>query len=186
MAPPDRLADLSEINAALWRELGRAPLDRHHEWRSPVLATVAGDRADARTVVLRETDADARELRLFTDARAGKVQQIAQHPHGTLAMWSRRLKWQLRVQVLLTVQSEGLGVASRWAKLKNSPAAQDYLNPLPPGSVLDTTAPGREVPERGHFAIVVCSVVAIDWLELHAEGHRRAAFDAAGGRWLVP
>jgi hypothetical protein len=186
MSQPERLEDLPAIQAALWRELARAPLDRHHEWRTPVLATVDGDSADARTVVLRETDANARELRLFTDARAGKVRQIAQHPHGTLAMWSKRLSWQLRVRVRLQVHEDGLAVASRWARLKNSPAAQDYLNPLPPGSDVDTSVPHREVPERGHFALVVATVLAVDWLELHAGGHRRAMFDKAGGRWLVP
>jgi len=29
-------------------------------------------------------------------------------------------------------------------------------------------------------------LTAIDWLELHADGHRRACFDAAGPRWLAP
>ncbi len=181
-----RLQSLPEIEAGLWRELARAPLDRHHEWRTPVLATVDGDAADARTVVLRETDRDARELRLFTDCRSAKVAQIARHPLGTLAMWSKRLSWQLRVRVQLQVHVEGLAVASRWARLKQSPAAQDYLSPLAPGSPLDGDMPGRPAPERGHFAMVTAQVLSVDWLELHAEGHRRAMFDAAGGRWLVP
>lgn len=192
MTAPPQLATLPEIETALWRELARAPLDRHHEWRTPVLATADEGGADARTIVLRETDADARELRLFTDLRSGKVAQIARQPQGTLVMWSKRLSWQLRVRVQLQVQGEGLAVASRWARLKQSPAAQDYLSPLAPGSPLepgtrvDDPAAGRASPERGHFALVTASVLAVDWLELNANGHRRAAFDAAGGRWLVP
>jgi len=186
MTAPPRIDTLPDIEAALWRELARAPLDRHHEWRTPVLATADENGADARTVVLRETDADARELRLFTDARSAKVAQVARQPQGTLVMWSKRLSWQLRVRVHLRVQDEGLAVASRWARLKQSPAAQDYLSPTAPGSPLDAPAPGRVVPERGHFALVTARVLAIDWLELHASGHRRAGFDAAGGRWLVP
>lgn len=186
MTTPPRLPNLPEIDTAIWRELARAPLDRHHEWRTAVLATVEGETADARTVVLRETDAEARELRVFTDCRSAKVAQIARHPCGTIALWSKRLSWQLRVRVRLKVQVEGLAVASRWARLKQSPAAQDYLSPLAPGSPLDAVTPGRAAPERGHFALVTASVLAIDWLELHAEGHRRALFDAAGGRWLVP
>ncbi len=192
MPAPVRLTTLQDIDAALWRELGRAPLDRHHEWRTPVLATASDTGADARTVVLRETDAEARELRLFTDARSAKVGQIQRQPQGTLVMWSRRLSWQLRVKVQLQVQVDGLAVASRWARMKQSPAAQDYLSPLAPGSSLAPgSAPkgedtGRALPERGHFAVVTAQVLAIDWLELHAEGHRRALFDAVGGRWLVP
>ena len=180
-----RLQTLAEVEAALWRELARAALDRHHEWRTPVLATVDGSSADARTVVLRETDPEARALRLFTDARSAKVTQIGSHPQGLLVLWSKRMSWQLRMRVALAVNTDGQAVASRWARLRHSAAAQDYLSPLAPGTPLSST-PGREAPEGNHFAVVVAQVLAIDWLELHAEGHRRAAFDAAGGRWLAP
>ena len=52
-APPEDLA------VRLWRELQRAPHDRHHEWRTPVLATqgIDGRGPQARTVVLRHADA---------------------------------------------------------------------------------------------------------------------------------
>jgi hypothetical protein len=29
-------------------------------------------------------------------------------------------------------------------------------------------------------------VQSIDWLELHADGHRRAIFDETGARWVQP
>ena len=47
----------------------------------------------------------------------------------------------------------------------------------------------RYAPERGsreHFAVVRAEVTAIDWLELHADGHRRARFDNDGATWLTP
>jgi hypothetical protein len=187
MAPP-RLQTLAEIEAALWRELSRAPRDKHHDWRTPVLASVDGDGADARTVVLREVDPVTQTLRIFTDARSPKVAQLRAHPQGTLLAWSARLSWQLRLRVTLQVETDGLALASRWARLKLSPAAQDYLSPLAPGSALDGRAavPAPVVHDRGHFALISAEVRAIDWLELHAEGHRRALFDAAGARWLAP
>jgi hypothetical protein len=186
MSAPPRLQTLAEIEAALWHELARAPLDRHHEWRTPVLATVDGDAPDARTVVLRETDRDARELRFFTDARSPKVRQLAQQPRGVLMMWSTRLSWQLRLRVHLQAETDGLAVASRWARLRQSPAAQDYLSPLAPGTPLGGSVDVRAAPERNHFALVTAQLQSIDWLELHGQGHRRALFDAAGGRWLSP
>jgi hypothetical protein len=152
-----------------------------------VLATRDGEGADARTVVLREADQAARTLRVFSDSRSAKVAQLLAHPQGTLVMWSSRLSWQLRLRVVLQVETDGLALASRWARLKLSPGAQDYLSPLAPGSVLDgssTAAP--VVHDRGHFALISVEVQAIDWLELHGEGHRRACFDAAGARWLAP
>jgi pyridoxamine 5'-phosphate oxidase len=34
--------------------------------------------------------------------------------------------------------------------------------------------------------VLTASVLAVDWLELHADGHRRAVFDAKGRRWVAP
>ena len=186
---PERLKTLPEIEAALWQELLHATRDRHHEWRTLVLATAALDAqgaagADARTVVLREVDADARQLRVYTDARARKVAQVAAHPAATLLMWSKRLGWQLRCRATCTVDDEGLAVSSRWASIKLSPAAQDYLSPLAPGSALDAQTPA--VAQRECFAVLTAQVTRIDWLELHRAGHRRAVFGDGVARWVQP
>ena len=184
----DRPATLEAVEAEVWRQLARATHDKHHAWRSPVLATATGDGADARTVILREVDTDARVLRIFTDERAAKVAQLMSHPIGTVVMWSRALGWQLRCRVRLTVQSQGLAATSRWALVKLSPSAQDYLSPLPPGAPLEGAAPTLPTLPfpQPHFAIVEAQVLAIDWLELHRDGHRRAVFDAEGARWVQP
>jgi pyridoxamine 5'-phosphate oxidase len=179
-----RLESLGEIEAALWRELEAAARGPGHPWRTAVLATVDAGRADARTVVLREIDPGRRRLVIYTDARSAKVRQMERHPEGVLVHWSAELSWQLRLAVRLEVASSGLAVSSRWAKLKLSPAAQDYLSPLAPGSPVER--PLFERGSREHFAIIVAHVQAIDWLELLAEGQRRALFDAAGARWVAP
>ena len=184
----ERLSTLPEIEAALWQELTRATHDRHHEWRTTVLATVCqrGDAlaADARNVVLREVNADAKELLVYTDARAAKAMQLREHPRGSLVMWSRRLGWQLRCDARLTIEDEGLAVSSRWEALKLSPAAQDYLSPLPPGTPLDATP--AALSERACFAVITARVESIDWLELHRDGPRRALFSGAAAQWLQP
>jgi len=180
-----RLESLSAIEAALWRELAAAAQRPQHGWRRMVLATRAGEVADARTLVLRELDAEERTLLFYTDARSAKVLQIAEHPAGTLVAWCAALSWQLRLRARLEVQTEGLAVSSRWARLALTPSAQDYLAPAPPGTPLD---PGF-VPlpaGRTHFALLGARIESIDWLELGERVHRRASFDAAGARWLVP
>jgi hypothetical protein len=179
-----RLATLEAIEAAVWAELAAAPRDKQHPWRLGVLATIDGDRADARSVVLRDADAAARSLIFYTDARSPKTRQFEAHPLGTLVLWSPALGWQLRLRVSLAMESSGLVVSSRWARLRMTPAAHDYLSPIAPGSTL-----ARPLVERGtreHFAVVTASVTAIDWLELHPDGQRRALFDADGRRWLAP
>jgi hypothetical protein len=184
MTPAGRIESLQLIERACWQGLEQAPHAHDDGWRTPVLATVSGETADARTVVLREVDTAARTLVFFTDSRSPKVSQIAQRPRGTLLAWSARRGWQLRLAVRLRVSTESLETASRWARLKLSPAADDYLSPLPPGTPVDRYLPDRS--SRSHFAVLIAAVDAVDWLELHPDGHRRARFDAGGARWLQP
>jgi hypothetical protein len=180
-----RLDSLEAIEAALWRELAAAAHDRQHPWRTSVLASTDGQIGDARCVVLRDVDQAQRTLCVYSDARAGKVAQLARHPQGTLVMWSEALGWQLRVRVHVDVTVDGLEVSSRWARLKLTPAAHDYLSALAPGSPLDSALGARG--ERVHFALLEARVLSIDWLELHALGHRRARFDSDSvARWLQP
>ncbi len=196
MDKPARLHSLPEIEAAIWRELTAAVRGRGHAWRLAVLATLDGNTADARSIVLRDIEIESHTLLMYTDARSGKAQQLAAHPQGTLVLWSAALGWQLRLRVTLTLQTSGLQVSSRWARLKLTPAAQDYLSPLPPGSVIGSPdalpTPPRE--SREHFAVLAARIQSIDWLELHAEGHRRARFEAQAAAgptawtaaWLTP
>jgi pyridoxamine 5'-phosphate oxidase len=181
------LQSLPELQAALWAELTRATHDKHHAWRTPALATTGTHGADARTVVLREVDAAAHTLHVFSDARAAKVAQLRAQPRATLLMWSPKLSWQLRLHVEVEVHLDGLAVTSRWARLQHSPAAQDYLAPQAPGSDAGTPTSTTHAAElRHHFAVLSARVLSMDWLELRREGHRRARFDDQGARWLVP
>jgi hypothetical protein len=187
-AATPRLQSLPEIEAAIWRELATAAREKTHPWRLMILCTAGAEGwPDGRAVVLRELQAESRTLVFFSDARAAKLRQTGEDGRAVLVLWSSALGWQLRLRVRLTVETSGLAVSSRWARLKMSPAAQDYLSPLPPGSDMPSrtaAAPARST--REHFAVVSALVESIDWLELHAEGHRRARLDAQGARWLTP
>ncbi|KDB50854.1 hypothetical protein X805_35460 [Sphaerotilus natans subsp. natans DSM 6575] len=195
---------LEALGATLWRELAGAAQDRAHEWRQPVLATVCPEFGpQARTVVLREVDVASRTLLLYTDARSPKVAQLQADPRAQLLCWSRALGWQLRLGGRILVSTEGLDVTSRWALLRHTRAAQDYLSPQRPGqpiAVTEVDAPAEGLAEteradssraeRAHFAVLRLRVERMDWLSLDPQGHRRAVFDArdAGlsGRWCVP
>jgi len=88
-----------EIRQRIWVELQRATQDRHHEWRTPVLATTGADGLpNARTVVLRYANAKLGILQMYTDSRSPKVAELLARPQVMLAFWSKRLSWQLRVR----------------------------------------------------------------------------------------
>ena len=192
-----RLQELDEIETSIWSELERCVAARPraepdepvadeppHEWRVAVLATVDDGQADARSLVLREVDAAERRLVFYTDARSPKVRQIEQSPQGTLIFYSRKLGQQLRMQVRLNVETTGLAVSSRWARLQTSAGARDYQSVAAPGRPLD--APLSELGVRGHFAMIEAMAETVDWLELHPRGHRRAVLGGRSSHWVQP
>jgi pyridoxamine 5'-phosphate oxidase len=185
--PPDHLV------ARLWQELTRAPHDRHHEWRTPVLATQGTNHSgpQARTVVLRQADAAMWTLRVFTDARSPKCSELVAQPLAQLTFWSKRLNWQLRVSAHATVEFEGEQVNAAWERVRKTHASADYLSALPPGDVqASIKAPVENTANslRGHhLAILDFKVFSMDWLALSKDGHRRARLKPAGEfEWLVP
>jgi hypothetical protein len=187
------LSTPEEIRPQIWKELGRASLDRHHEWRTPVLASADADGLpDARTVVLRQVDAVVGQLTFYTDSRSPKVAQLQAQASAMLVFWSARLSWQLRVRVTCSVITSGPEVEALWQGVKQSAAVGDYLSPRPPGALLPPSsgmadAPKANVPAPIHsFALLRAQVLQMDWLELSRDGHRRAQLSANTWDWLTP
>jgi hypothetical protein len=177
----------------LWQELTRAPHDRHHDWRTPVLATQGMDQSgpQARTVVLRQADASAWSLRVYADARSSKCAELMAQPFAQLTFWSKRLNWQLRVSALATIDFDGEQVKAAWERIRQSRASADYLGRLPPGHIQLFGEPAaetsRDSPLGHHLAILNFQVHSMDWLALRQDGHRRARLKPDGVLdWLVP
>ena len=192
--PQDNLElPLDQLVGRLWQELTRAPHDRHHEWRTPVLATqgVGQSGPQARAVVLRHADAPLWALRVYTDARSPKCSELVAQPTAQLTFWSKRLNWQLRVSALATVEFEGEQVNAAWDRVRQSHACADYQSAFPPGhaqSSIKATEGNTDEALRGHhLAVLNFKVTTMDWLALSKDGHRRARLTPAGKmEWLVP
>ena len=194
--PFEALQTPPEIRKRIWQELARAVQDRHHEWRTPVLATVQmGGTPNARMVVLRQVDADLARLIIYTDSRSDKVSELANRSEAMLVFWSKRLSWQLRVRISATVHVTGPLVDAAWERVRQTAAAGDYLSAAAPGSTLpaapaikDGTQPtnSSNPTSQHHLAIIEAQVQEIDWLELARNGHRRARLRADTWDWLTP
>lgn len=194
------LLNPDEIRQRIWQELQRATQDRHSEWRTPVLATVSRQGApDARTVVLRHADTKLSRLQIYTDSRSPKVAALADQPSAMLVFWSKRLSWQLRVRVQMSVQTAGPQVEAVWDRVRQSAAAGDYLSADAPGDALPGEQAGEQADQQAdqqalpedptrphHLAILIAQVEEIDWLELARGGHRRALLGADTWAWRVP
>jgi pyridoxine/pyridoxamine 5'-phosphate oxidase len=175
----------AKIRRAIWEQLACATTDRHHAWRLPVLANVDEHGSpQARTVVLREAQEASQRLLIYTDHRSPKALALAANPSSVLVFWSKALSWQLRVSLRARIETQGEVVEQAWEAVLQTAAAADYLSPQTPGSPLPARA--GEPAEHAAFAIIIASVLSIDWLELGAEGHRRALLTPDEFQWLVP
>ncbi len=181
----ETFTDGDKLRQRLWLELQRASVDRHHDWRTPVLATTGLDGvAQARTVVLREVRRTSEQLLIYTDARSPKVAELLAQPLASLLCWSPRLHWQLRLQLRLNVSRNDAETHAAWQRVRQSPSASDYLGARAPGERL-SEAPESELGTP-QLAVLRGEVLAMDWLELGRAGHRRAKLDAQRVEWLVP
>lgn len=179
------MSEAADIQEAIWAELQRATTDRGHAWRTPVLATVDHrGRPQARTVVLREADEAKQCLTVYTDHRSPKAIELAVCREAIYVFWSSALNWQLRVATEVTVEVEGDRVQQAWDRVRHTAGAADYLSLQAPGSPLGPGEKGGA--ERHALGVIVSTVTSIDWLELSANGHRRALLGDGRLRWLVP
>lgn len=177
-----------EIRQQIWKELGRASVDRHHAWRTPVLATLGCDGSpNARTVVLRKVDTNQQTLCFYTDARSAKVSELTKEPKAALTFWSGRLNWQLRVKVEISVATDGPELQALWQRVQQSASAGDYMATEAPGTERPTGfSTAQNLSGDHHFALLNAQVLQMDWLELGRGGHRRSSMSADTWQWLVP
>jgi pyridoxamine 5'-phosphate oxidase len=164
----------------VWQELARGTVDRHHEWRTPVLSTIGLDGTpQARAVVLRQASKVTQSLTIFTDRRTPKVAELSAQPVGMLTFWSKRLGWQCRIALSFQVHLDGPEVNAAWVRMSQSAAAKDYLALVAPGSPIvgndcDENTAANNMSHN--LALLTGRISSIDWLELGQSAHRRIKF----------
>lgn len=199
----ERFADLAAAGPELWKRLVRASRDRRSPWHTPVVATVGTDGAPrARVMVLRAVDPSARLLRLHTDARATKVEELARDPRVALLLYDAPGRLQLRIEGEGRVETTGAAADAAWQATRPF-SRRCYTAPIAPGAPaagpvsglppeLEGREPTMDESESGrpHFAILQVEVRLLEFLHLAVTGHRRGRFtwtdDRFEGGWLIP
>lgn len=203
----ERFSDLATAESEVWKRLVRASRDRRSPWHTPVVATTGLDGAPrARVMVLRACDPASFRLRLHTDVRTTKVEELAAEPRLALLFYDAPAKLQVRLEGRGRIETEGNAAEAAWAATRPF-SRRCYTAPSAPGSWapgpvsgLPPELEGREpTPEesaagRPHFAILEVEASALEFLHLAVTGHRRGRWsrvsDGTGegweGRWLVP
>ena len=184
---------LDAVREDIDARLGKAASDRHSPMHTPTVATDA----DARIMVLREWDANARTLRFHTDARAPKGDAIGNGAPVGVLFYDKEAGVQLRCRGTGRIVTEGKAVDAAWNDA-DTYARRCYLGEAPgtavsgPASGLPDWVEGKRpteaelVPARANFALLLVPLEEIDWYCLSHDGHRRAIFTGGKGRWGTP
>ena len=176
---------LSEIHSQIWQSLQDAVTDMESAWRVCSLGTVdAYGCPRSRMVVLRDVNAESRELLVFTDPRTPKWQELLEKPLAEILFWNAREKVQLRCQCKVTLHEED-ELAARYQAQLPVHVAGDYAAERTPGTVIEDLKEGAELGEKWSFGVMALTVEEMDWLQLRREGHRRAGFRHEGGEWAM-
>ncbi|MBY0613680.1 MAG: pyridoxamine 5'-phosphate oxidase family protein [Beijerinckiaceae bacterium] len=184
--------DLDASLAEAWKLIGRGAVDRRHGFHHPTLATIGADGSpEARTVILRASDAVSRTIVFHTDARSKKVAEITANPVIALHFYDSGQKIQLRISGEARLHAGDEFARRRWSA--SQPMSRLCYSVAPgPGEPIEApdgyamqdretlAAEGFDGDAFRHFVAVETHVRSIEWLYLALEGHRRASF-----RWLA-
>ena len=160
----------------------------------------------ARTMVLRDVDLKAGRLMFFSDARGGKIDDLAAMPYVQLVFFDPIKQVQLRISGVVSQQP----AAQVGEILSALPVSQRVLygaQPAP-GTVVDVASSGLaqnlfynmldhasqlDVAESGaeNFAVFEVQAEQIDWLLLTTDGNRAARFELEDSalktaNWCIP
>lgn len=194
--------DLHQLLASLQQALHAAPANPADPFRTAAFITAAGPQPTARTVVLRRTDPDTRQLFFHTDTRSAKLRELAANPRVTWLFYHPLAAIQIRAEGTAAPLPNDASIRAAWLATP-APNRLNYCTTLPPGSSLEhpdaslpaalrQTGPTLQETEFGwpNFTIVATTVTRFEWLLLQPRGARRARFtwENSGwtSQWLVP
>lgn len=184
---------LDECLQEAFRRLARGVADRRSPFHTPTLATIGADGApELRTLVLRGFEATTRTLRLHTDARSGKVADLAREPRCALHLYDPVAKLQLRIAGRAAVHGGDAVAEAAWEASRDFSRMCYAIEPAPGSPIADPPPAPRDAEAGRHvFRVILLRFDRVEWLELAAAGHRRARFVWPGGdvpdaSWLVP
>ncbi|MCO4847028.1 MAG: pyridoxamine 5'-phosphate oxidase family protein [Yoonia sp.] len=178
----DWFCDLDGLWSFAWDQIGAR--DGARLW---ALSTTGRDGwPDARTVVLRGSDADQKTLQFHTDLYSEKVKDLQLTPSASLLCWLPTPMLQIRLRVNVRVQS-GAAVSGIWENVPD-PARQSYGTTPAPATPITSALDYTKPADPAAFAVLECAVDQIDLMHLGAD-HRRAIYSRGGdwaGQWVAP
>lgn len=166
--------ELEKVPQEIWQYLAAG--DGH--WRTPVIASAApGGGADARTVVVRSVDREAREMVFFTDRRSRKLAQLQADPAVCLVVYDDERHLQARLYGRALRERVPGALDAWWEHLSDTQRAHYRVDVVANGLGGDNEK-GRE-----NFAAFRIVVDRFHCLWIHDQGNDAAFFEWQHGEW---
>jgi pyridoxamine 5'-phosphate oxidase len=126
------------------------------------------------------------QLHIHTDVRLSKVASLRHNPCAALHIWDASAHFRTRIEVEVEILT-GASVADICAVVPH-PSRQSYgTAPAPEVPIADVLA-YQKIPDAAAFAVLRCTVCALDVVHLGPR-HGRARFTSEAGwagQWLAP
>ena len=139
----------------------------------------------SRTVVLRNVETDPLKIFFNADYRSPKIKQITDSPKCSALFYDINRRVQIRMNCSSTINYKNHISAKIWDKTALQ-SRKCYMGPYTPSSTLDTYHPNipleyakkdpdKANSEKGYanFVHVELSIIDLDILQLHHDGHIR-------------
>lgn len=170
--------------------------DRRHGYHYMTFSNFdLNNEVSSRTIVLRNYNKKENLITFHSDIRSPKINEIKYNNKCQLLFYSDKLKEQLRINVLSSVEYNNSITKQAWEETRFM-SRKCYLTLLPPGTEIDEASDGipknlkgkepqKNESELGYinFAVIVNSIKSIDWLFLSSQGHKRLFFNFIKGKW---
>ena len=184
--------DLDATLTEAWGRLVRGVKDRRSGFHTLVLVNRGTDGVpEARTLVLRKVDPAMRRVRFHSDWRSRKITSLQREPRVAVHGYCVAAKIQLRLSGCAILHDPQTAIAQDAYARSQEKSRLCYAQAQAPGTEMSApTNVGQVEGGAEHFSVVEIAVDRLEWLYLHAGGHRRALFswqgDALTAQWLAP
>ncbi len=170
----DNAVDVADNVADIWAMLN----SEGKGWDLPALATQTAEGADARIVVKRVVDVDARMITFFTDRRSHKRGHLQAEPSVCLLFWSPDEQMQVRAYGRTHEVRDKQRLNRGWNSLRGDQKAL-YAAELRPEPGADNEK-GRE-----NFTAFDVEISTLRCLWLSREGNRAMRYEWHGDQWTA-
>lgn len=158
----------------LKEDLSKAVENKSSEFREFVFSTITKNNSpNSRTVILREFEQDW-ILKIHSDIRALKVQELKKNEDVCLLFYSNKKKIQLRLYGKASIKKNDLkswNGLSKWSK-------KNYISYNTPGNEIELkniNIKSTNIDEGiNNFCTIIVKINEIDWLCLSRHGNKRA------------